>query len=166
VSTHKQPVRHLQPVIDWLKTYPTWTAQFAIEYQGNMTGDVHIVDFPIWAGDGANLLSQTGVSTSETKDIMGGVVELVTINYNLFVRRWGNDDFGRRPTAEFLTDFPQWVREEVRNGTAPKFGDIDQWDEKIIITLGSKWDDVVTVTGLEDYLFQLQIQYRLDYPPT
>jgi len=165
MSNYKQPVRHLQSLIDWLKTYPTWTAEFALEYQGNMLGDVHIVEFPAWAGDGANLLAQTNMSTSESTDIMGGVIETVTVNYNLFVRRWGNSDFDRRPTAEFITDFRQWVAEEVRNGNAPKFGDIDQWDEKIVVSGGMFWDRVETLVGLEDYLFQLQIRYMLDYPP-
>lgn len=172
----KKPPLHIEPIRQWLMTYPGERTGIIFDIDGELfslagdTSDIpaHITQFPPSAIVGSDMIAPTNISNRFTKDTMGNTLVERKVQMQIYIRRFGFDDIKRLAVADFISDFLHWAAEETITGNAPKFGDTDRHKEQFEVTGGMKFSDVLdpsgsAPTGIEDYLFQLNITYFLFY---
>jgi hypothetical protein len=109
------------------------------------------------------MLDCTGTEVTTRRDVLGDVEAAYRVNFVLYVRRYANDNQFREKAAEFLSHFVHWINEERIFGTAPTFGDVDTDKEIIKASGGMKWQAVDEQGTVVDYMWQVQLNYKLLY---
>jgi len=157
--TPKPPVDHITKIRDFLKKYHG----FSFAYSGDMQGDLHILEFPTHVAEGENMLNHIGATSALERDILGGVVVTRTVNFTLHAIRRGNDKDPLEENAAFMTDFHHWFVEQSILDATPKFGDYEKHREVFSISSGIQWDSREDTLSNREYMWQLQLIYRLFY---
>lgn len=104
----------------------------------------------------------TGESTIKTvEDICGNKVVYKQSNFALYAMRFTIDDIARLESAGFLEQFTDWIEEQSRNGTAPKFSD-NPYNETISAQNGMLFS--LSDNGRTGrYQIQINCQYEKHY---
>jgi hypothetical protein len=154
---------HVSKLSDWLKTYPPLAGGLGVD---DMSGEINVIEYEPNAPVGTNMLQNVGADYGNiVKNVKGDAVISPSISYMLFARRYNNDEFWRREASEFLTHLCEWNAYQQLLNLQPKFGNIETHAESISITGGTPWNAVEGMPGIYDFMWQLQINYRIKFDP-
>lgn len=144
------------PIIDFIKTCP-FLDEFNIDIQ-NIDTQKFSTDEP----PGTSVEYNGSVVVSRMTFVVGSFEQERQMNLTLWLARQSNDNVYRTETADFLSNFEEWVDYCQSRGTTPKFG--DEPDSEIMWAENgmyfSEWDEEKKASL---YMVQLHIQYKKYY---
>ena len=96
------------------------------------------------------------------KDVTNGKLLTKSASFGLLIRRFTNDPFIREDTADFLSQFEDWIEyEDVmrENSLYPMFSDTDY--QRMVASNAMWWENAST--NLDVYQIQINVEWQTEY---
>lgn len=148
----------LEKMREWIKTF--------VDRRGNSIPDIFQIDFTNEIPQNASLFPDGMMELSRSKDMGGNVTVSNTYNFGLYVILAKPADVDEISTnnAEMVMELQQWGQEQSIMQMAPKFGNIQEYNEVIKINNGKFFGDKENGAGV--YMVPITVQFKKYYKST